>query len=109
MKEPIEASEIRKGDLIRFEYANDTNRDGSIAYEFVATRGDSPPHFPSGQLFLLHRPQPDVLVPGAAIEALRAENKRASALVDDGLRSVVRRDAIYTFLDAVDRSERGQR
>lgn len=61
MKEPIEPSEIRKGDLIRFEYDGDPRE---VAEEWRAQDDADGFHFRApGHHYLIDRPKPDVELP----------------------------------------------
>jgi hypothetical protein len=57
-KTPIKPEDIRKGDLIRFEYANIPGK----ASEYIAM-GDEIPTYNAGHHFLLDRPKPTVDLP----------------------------------------------
>lgn len=61
MKQPISPSDIREGDLIRFEYA-DTHGGYMRAMEYVADQS-GPNWYVAGQHYLLDRPTPPVELP----------------------------------------------
>lgn len=63
MKEPIKAEDIRKGDLIRVE-------DGDDAREYRAPENGFTTWMTHMRHYLLERPQPDVVVPAAALQKL---------------------------------------